>query len=69
MRDITEDLSKATSVPRKLWEFEDLMKDVGGFKHKNLEEIEDEHKKRFYRKDKRISTRSKGKNKQKKHSK
>lgn len=53
MRDITEDLSKATSVPRKLWEFEDLMKDVGGFKHKNLEEIENEHKKGLHRKNKR----------------
>ncbi|WGX77557.1 hypothetical protein QJS64_20310 (plasmid) [Paraclostridium bifermentans] len=63
MRDITEDLSKATSVPHKLWEFEDLMKDVGGYKHKSLEEIEDEHKKRFYRKNKRVSKGFKKKNK------
>lgn len=53
MRDITEDLAKATSVPRKLWEFEDLMKDVGGYKHKSIGVIEDEHKKGLHRKNKR----------------
>ncbi|OSB07999.1 hypothetical protein B2H97_16145 [Paraclostridium bifermentans] len=63
MRNITEYLSKATSVPRKLWEFEDLMKDTGGYKHKSLEETEDEHKKRFYKKNKRISRRFKKENK------
>lgn len=65
--DITDELCKATSVPHSLWEFEDLMKDVGGYKHKSMEEIEYEHKKGLHRKNKRVSNRSKKKNKQKKH--
>lgn len=45
MRDITEELSKATEVPYQLWEFEDLMKKTGDFKHKSTEEIENGCKK------------------------
>jgi hypothetical protein len=47
VRDITEELSKATEVPYRLWEFEDLMKKTGDLKHKSTEEIEDESKKRI----------------------
>lgn len=38
MRDITEELSRATSVPRKLWDMENMMKDAGGYKHKDIQE-------------------------------
>nr|WP_195366170.1 hypothetical protein [[Eubacterium] tenue] len=61
MRDITEELSKATSVPYSLWEFEDLMKDTG-FKHKNLEDT-NEYKEGLHRKNKRVFRRFKKKNK------
>lgn len=47
--DITEQLTKAASVPKNLWEFEDLMRSTGEFKnmkYKNLEELEDEHRKK-----------------------
>ena len=52
MMDITEELTKATSVPRKLWKFEELMKDVGGYKHKSMEDI-NEYKEGLHRKNKR----------------
>lgn len=45
MRYIKEELSKAIEVPYQLWEFEDLMKKTGDFKHKITEEIENGYKK------------------------
>lgn len=53
MRDITEELSRATEVPYTLWEFENLMKKTGDLKHKNTEEIDNEYRKRLHRKNKR----------------
>lgn len=49
MRDITEELSRATEVPYRLWEFEDLMKKPNSLKHKSTEEIENESKKRIHK--------------------
>ncbi|WP_373599440.1 hypothetical protein [Paraclostridium bifermentans] len=55
MRDITEEILKATQVPCDLWEFEDLMKKPNNLKHKSTEEIDNEYKERVYRKNKKVS--------------
>ena len=64
--DITEQLTKAASVPKNLWEFEDLMKGAGEFKnmkYTEVEELEHEHKKRLHRENKRVFNRFKKKDK------
>lgn len=50
MRDVTEELSRATEVPYTLWEFEDLMKKTGDLKHKSTKEIDDGYRKRCKKK-------------------
>ena len=51
--DITEQLTKAASVPKNLWKFEDLMKGAGEFKNMKYTEVEElEHENRKKRKNK-----------------
>ncbi len=38
MRDITDEISKASVVPRQLWKLEDMIKDGGGYKNKHKTE-------------------------------
>lgn len=35
MRDITDEISKASVVPRQLWKIENMLKDGGGYKNKH----------------------------------